>query len=253
MKLGSLVKKVEKCLLAIRSLLGRKKVTLKELQSLIGLLNFACLVVTPGRVFLRRLINLTIDIKQSHHFIRLTTEVKGDLRIWNTFMSSFNGKAFFLEDDWASSYSLRFYTDSAQSSGYGLIFGTQWAYGTWPDSWKDHHISFLEFFPIVLGFCLWCSQLKNKRVVFITDNESIVYIINKQTAKDPKLLSLLRTLVLICLRNNILFRARHIKGARNILADSLSRLQVDKFKALAPGMNPELTPLPVQEENWEIL
>ena len=141
--------KVEKCLLAIRSLLGMKKVTLKELQSLIGLLRFAYSVVTPGRVFLRRLINLTIDIKQSHHFIRLTTEVKGDLRIWNTFMSSFNGKAFFLEDDWASSYSLRFYTDSAQSSGYGLIFGTQWAYGTWPDSWKDHHISFLEFFPIV--------------------------------------------------------------------------------------------------------
>ena len=247
--------KVEKCLLAIHSLLGRKKVTLKELQSLIGLLNFACSVVTPGRVFLRRLINLTIGIKQSHHFIRLTTEVKRDLRIWDTFMSSFNGKSFFLEDDWASSYSLRFYTDSAQSSGYGLIFGTQWAYGTWPDSWKDHHISFLEFFPIVLGLCLWCSQLKNKRVVFITDNESIVYIINKQTAKDPKLLSLLRTLVLICLRNNILFRARHIKGARNILADSLSRLQVDKFRALAPGMNPEPTPLPVQllPKNWEIL
>ena len=93
------------------------------------------------------------------------------------------------------------------------------------------------------------------RVVFITDNESIVYIINKQAAKDAKLLSLLRTLVLICLRNNILFRARHIQGTRNILADSLSRLQVEKFKALAPGMNPEPTPLPVQllPENWEIL
>ena len=46
-----------------------------------------------------------------------------------------------------------------------------------------------------------------------------------------------------------------IRGARNILADSLSRLQVDKFKALAPGMNPEPIPLPVQllPENWEIL
>ena len=55
--------KVEKCLLAIHSLLGKKKVTLKELQSLIGLLNFACSVVTPGRVFLQRLINLTIGIK----------------------------------------------------------------------------------------------------------------------------------------------------------------------------------------------
>ena len=58
--------KVRKCLLAIRSLLGRKKVTLKELQSLIGLLNFACSVVTPGRVFLRRLINLTIGINISY-------------------------------------------------------------------------------------------------------------------------------------------------------------------------------------------
>ena len=47
---------------------------------------------------------------------------------------------------------------------------------------QDYHISFLEFFPIVLGLSLWCSQLKNKQVVFTTDNESIVYIINKQTA-----------------------------------------------------------------------
>lgn len=91
--------------------------------------------------------------------------------------------------------------------------------------------------------------------MFITDNESIVYVINKQTAKDTKLLSLLRTLVLICLQNNIFFRARHIEGAQNILADSLSRLQVGKFKALAPDMNPQPTPLPAHllPENWEIL
>ena len=90
-------------------------------------------------------------------------------------------------------------------------------------------------------------------MIFITDNESIVYVINKQTAKDPKFLKLLRALVLICLRNNILFRARHIKGARNILADSLSCLQVEKFKALAPGMKPVPTPLPAHllPENWE--
>jgi len=121
---------VEKCLLAIRNLLGRKEVTLKELQSLIGSLNFACSVLTPGRVFLRRLINLTIGIQHLQHFIRLTSEAKKDLQIWATFRSYFNGKSFFLEDHWASSYSLRFFTDSAQSSGYGLIFGKQWAYGT---------------------------------------------------------------------------------------------------------------------------
>jgi len=100
--------KVEESLSAIRISLGRRKVSLKELQSLLGLLNFACSVVVPGRVFLRRLINLTIGVHQSHHLIRLTLEVKKDLKIWETFLDSFNGKSFFLEEGWASSDSLCF-------------------------------------------------------------------------------------------------------------------------------------------------
>lgn len=47
-------------LINLRQLLAkrvhRRKNHLKELQSLIGSLNFDCHVVTPGRAFLRRLI-----------------------------------------------------------------------------------------------------------------------------------------------------------------------------------------------------
>lgn len=68
------MEKVTKCLSAIRNLLCKKKVELKELQSIIGLLNFACSVISPGRVFLRRLINLTIGIRRSYYFIRVTQE-----------------------------------------------------------------------------------------------------------------------------------------------------------------------------------
>ena len=50
----------------LRSLLQaqtrRRKITLLELQSLIGLLNFCCSVVRPGRCFLRRLIDLTVGV-----------------------------------------------------------------------------------------------------------------------------------------------------------------------------------------------
>ena len=90
------MEKVTKCLTAISQLQSRKKVTLKDLQSILGLLNFACSVIIPGRVFLRRLINLTIGIKKPYHFIRLNTEVKKDLRIWQTFLDSFNGSPFSL-------------------------------------------------------------------------------------------------------------------------------------------------------------
>lgn len=248
------MEKVDKTLKAIRNLLPRKRVKLKELQSLVGLLNFACSVITPGRVFIRRLINLTIGVRLAHHSIRLTRETKKDLRIWETFLASFNGRSFFLEEVWSTSYNLKFYTDAAQSSGYGILFGKHWAYGTWPAAWKANNICFLEFFPIVVGLSTWCSELRNKRVLFMTDNESVVHVINKQTAKDTKMLGLLRAMVLICLRNNIFFRARHIPGVRNVLADSLSRLQVDKFHTLSRGMDPAPTPLPAHllPENWVI-
>lgn len=71
-----------------------------------------------------------------------------------------------------------FYTDAAESKGYGLLFGKQWAYGKWPESWTDLHF-ILAFFPIVLKLSIGCKELRDKRVMFITDNESIVYVINQ--------------------------------------------------------------------------
>ena len=54
-----------KCRDLIAGFLRRRKVTLRGIQSLTGLLNFACTVVVPGRAFLRRLIDLTISIYRS--------------------------------------------------------------------------------------------------------------------------------------------------------------------------------------------
>ncbi len=68
--------KIAKCITIISGFLKCKKVTLKEVQSLNGLLNFACSVVKPGQAFLRQLIDLTIGIKLPHHFIRLNKDVK---------------------------------------------------------------------------------------------------------------------------------------------------------------------------------
>ena len=51
--------KLEKLKTILSSFLHTKKVTLIELQSLIGFLNFAYAVVSPGHAFLRRIIDLT--------------------------------------------------------------------------------------------------------------------------------------------------------------------------------------------------
>ena len=56
--------------------------TLKDLQSLLGLLNFCTKVVVPGRTFLRRLIDLTKGITRPSHHIRLNKEARADLACW---------------------------------------------------------------------------------------------------------------------------------------------------------------------------
>lgn len=74
--------KLQKCHLLLESFRKRRKVTLRELQSLIGLLNFTCSVIVPGRAFLRRLIDLTVGVRRPHHRIRLSKETKHDMEVW---------------------------------------------------------------------------------------------------------------------------------------------------------------------------
>ena len=77
--------KVDKCIEGIKNVQGRNKITLRDLQSLIGLLNFACSVIVPGRVFLRQMINLTIRKNNPHHYIQLTKETAGFAHMGNIF------------------------------------------------------------------------------------------------------------------------------------------------------------------------
>ena len=51
----------------------RRSCTLKELQSLIGTLNFACGVVPLGRSSLHRMIDLIRNVQKSHHHIKLSS------------------------------------------------------------------------------------------------------------------------------------------------------------------------------------
>ena len=48
----------------IHETLHTSKTTLRDLQSIIGLLNFASQVVASGRAFIRRLIDATIGVKR---------------------------------------------------------------------------------------------------------------------------------------------------------------------------------------------
>jgi hypothetical protein len=121
--------KVKKILAALESFRARKRVTLREMQSLIGLLNFACCVVLPGRPFLRRLIDLTRGVTQPHHHIKVSKESRLDIQAWFHFIQHFNGENLCLEQLWCTSTKMHLYTYAAGSLGFGAILNTKWFYG----------------------------------------------------------------------------------------------------------------------------
>ena len=80
-------------------------------------------------------------------------------------------------------------------------------------------------------------------------------MINKSTCKDKYFMTFVRKLVLVCLRQNVLFKAQHIPGFKNILPDALYRLQISRFKTLAPAYmdsTPTIIPSHLLPVNWHL-
>ena len=223
---------------------NQRRVTLRELQSCIGFLNFACRVVSPGRAFLRRLINLSMSVTQPHHFVTLNRESRADIRAWLVFLESYNGITMFSDTFVSDSNSLKLFSDASGSLGFAAVFGAKWFYGSWPSSFHDTHITTKELFPITLMSEIWGPYFQNKRILFHTDNSAVAEIINKQSCKDPQTMSLVRRFVLSCLQFNVNFRACHIPGATNVIPDKLSRFQFQEARDIAPWLDASPTPIP---------
>ena len=221
--------------------------SLSDIQSLIGSLNFVCRAITPGRAFLRRLIDLTVGVTDRHEKIRIGTGAKRDIDMWIAFLTDFNGRAMFLDASWVTNSTFELYTDAARTIGFGCYFQGHWTQGHWPieGEIQCRSIAWLELFPLVVALELWGNLMQNKRVVFWSDNQAVVAIINKQTAKGYHIMALVRRFVLLAMKYNVLFKACYIPGRLNGISDSLSRFQMHRFWKLAPDADRVMTPLPM--------
>ena len=244
--------KLEKTKAEIDKALLAKKLTLNKLQSLIGSLCFLCKAISPGRAFLRRLINLTCGVKKSYYKIRITGDAKRDLLMWKSFLNKFNGVTFFQGRQWLDCESLQLFTDSAGSIGFGVYFQGKWTQGRWPGWVVDMNLSIaaLELFPIYVAVKVWGKHLSNTRVHFKSDNKATVAIINKQTSPCSTIMKLVRDIVLTCLQLNISIKASYIEGRNNCVADFLSRFQMDAFRKVAPNANNEMEQVPANI--WDV-
>ena len=159
------------------------------------------------------------------------------------FLANWNGRSFFLESSPTPTADLELYTDSAGSIGFGGYLQGKWFQGHWPPQMRLNReqgisIECQELFPIVVACSIWHPFLAGKRLQFWYDNQSVVSIINSGHSKVPRIMELVRKLVLLSMQHNFLVRARHVSGVSNEVADALCRFQMQPFRALAPDQRP---------------
>ena len=160
-------------LVDLQSLSSRKKCQKRELLSLIGKLNFACRVIPAGRIFLRRLIDLSTTARLPHHHITMNQEARQDIAWWLKFLPSWNGRAIIPDRFWTKSADLELFTDASGTLGYGIYYRGHWIANSWPPILQDRSIQWKELYPIAVACLLWGHQWSGKKLLFHCDNQSV--------------------------------------------------------------------------------
>ena len=229
--------------------------TIKELQSLTGLLNFACYVVRPGRFYLRRIIDHTVAIRRIAHSDKVPFPMDGavcaDIQWWIDFLPTWKGHSLLYELEWQQSERIELFTDACLT-GYGGRFGQSFFYGRWSPAqlaaaMRDSRESmpFLELLALVMAAAAWGEQWTAKKITFRCDCQPVVQAISKGSSSSPHTMHLLRTLSSLACKHGFDFQCEHIPGVSNRAADILSRAgDGPEFRAECPNAFPSPAQVP---------
>jgi hypothetical protein len=220
--------------------------TRKQLQSLIGKLSFAALVLPGARPFMRRMLD-TLNACRSRRRdaqLRIDNEFRLDVAFWLSHLGHWPGRQV-----WRASRSQPFtFSTDASLTGFGFYLESSPVNSSintsfWPHSllvgaafsglYSSVHssdnnqcieqIAWGELLAVLAATITYGPLLRDQALLFRVDNQTDVHIINRQATSSRPLASLLRTLFSVALHYNLEIYAQHRPGVSNTLADFLSR------------------------------
>lgn len=222
-----------------------QKVTVADLQHVIGVLNYSLNVIPYGKVHMQSL----YSAKRLYHkankekIIQVNADMKEDLRWWATALAV-RPTRYLLEDYWWSEEEADeiMYTDASTSDGMGIYRpSTQVGYiHTYPrdgylyqklnlEERKGNlvHVNTVEFLAMLSAVQIIAGELKRLtrkqplRLIIMSDNIAVVETVYKMTSCDSVMGEMLKCLHLE-LEKGIDLRVCHV-GTKQNPADHLTR------------------------------
>ena len=208
----------------------------KELEKVIGKLQWASLAIFPGKAFIRRLEKVlhTPDLKYGTKVV-LSNFVIEDLKWWLWALKNLNGLSFFwLLKSHSSNFDIIVWTDASSKVGMGgwssagVSFQLKWSQTILARVKRQRHglkIQFMELLGLVVAAKIWAPTWKWKTVEFRIDNTGACHAVKKKAAAlwREDMNYLIRVLAKLAVEYKFKFWVTHVNGELNGTADALSR------------------------------
>ena len=200
---------------------GRQRATQRDMQSLMGLLQFVASVSPPARVFTNRMLeNLREAPRRGTETLSLG--FKKDLSFFQELWPAYNGIRIIAKEDIQCQGELEL---DACTTGCGAYMGEQYYSEQFPAPvlGANHPIAHLELLNIVVAVSTWASIWAHQRVKIHCDNMNACLAVRSGRSRDPYMQACVRELFAICVVHDVELHVLHRPGELMQRADALSR------------------------------
>ncbi|CAC5403693.1 unnamed protein product [Mytilus coruscus] len=219
------MERILKLEMLVRSLMKGHN-TARDYLMLLGLIASSIELIPNARLFMRP-IQLHLlhfwrpSTRDLTYQIPFTQHLKDHLNWWLDRANTTKGKSL---HQWSATVTI---TTDASKTGFGGHMNNQIFQGFWSVQEQKQHINLLELEAVIRTVQHFLPQLQNQNVLLKCDNTTVVQYVNKQVGtKSIHLCYKTWCLMKMAIQNNLTFRAAHIAGKLNILADHLSRNKI---------------------------
>ena len=208
--------------------------TLKQVQELIGFLQFCMQVIPHSRTFIRGLINFATTFKCNFTLRHIPAYAQSDILWWLGYAQSWNGVQI-LAKPWPT---LHVYTDASGLKGLGSIFEDEWFSCRYPHKFRSRDIHFKEIYAVMQAILRWGHHWEGCHINFHIDNTAIVSALSSGTIWNSQVMNILRSIVMLAARMGFSYSSIWIPSIHNLLTHTAFRFEYAWLFQMAPSRKP---------------